>query len=165
MELLKDLDRNLEYIKVCVFFEYYNIKLWRIRIGYISEQSVEGYHKTCSMVFRNVYKPERVIKGQTWNTPTNAYNLCNISISLRIKWSTEYWYQMLITIFKNYSIWGMICINFRHIGLNLIVLCMCWTCCTLVHIIMVIWQYFNCSYLNGYCFKCTTFCIVSSYNV
>ena len=36
------------------------VRLWRIGIGYISEQSIEGYHQTCSRVF-DLYKRQRGI--------------------------------------------------------------------------------------------------------
>ena len=35
-------------------------KIWRFPIGYVSEQSIEGYHKTCSKVF-SLYKTQRGI--------------------------------------------------------------------------------------------------------
>ena len=46
--IAKSLGAKYHYLSHC--FEY--MTLWRIGIGYCSEQSIESYHKTCSMVFR-----------------------------------------------------------------------------------------------------------------
>ena len=48
------LGAKYHYLSHCV--EY--MRLWRIGIGYISEQSVEGFHKTWSLVFRR-YQNQR----------------------------------------------------------------------------------------------------------
>ena len=42
------------YLYHCI--EY--MRIWRIPIGYINEQSIENFHKTCSRVFRR-YKNQR----------------------------------------------------------------------------------------------------------
>ena len=48
------LGTKYHYLAHCV--EY--MRLWRILIGYISEQSIESYHKRCSMLFRR-YRNQR----------------------------------------------------------------------------------------------------------
>ncbi len=52
------IDQSLgaKYHYLCHCIQY--VKLWRLPIGYISEQSIEAFHKTCSNVF-NRYRTQR----------------------------------------------------------------------------------------------------------
>ena len=49
-----NLGTKYHYLRHCV--EYWRI--WSLSIGYNSKQSIENYHKTCSMVFRR-YRNQR----------------------------------------------------------------------------------------------------------
>ena len=46
------------YLQHCVEW----MKLWNIPLGYVNEQSVEAFHKICSMVLRRYYNQRGILK-------------------------------------------------------------------------------------------------------
>ena len=52
------LGAKYHYLKHCV--EY--IHIWRIPLGYINEQSIEAFHKICSMVLQRYYNQRGILK-------------------------------------------------------------------------------------------------------
>ena len=55
------LGKKYHYLSHCVDY----MTLWRLGIGYINEQSIESFHKTCSMVIRRYRNQRGLLRSNT----------------------------------------------------------------------------------------------------
>ena len=54
----KSLGTKFHYLAHCIHF----MEIWQTPLGFITEQSVEAFHQTCTSVF-NRYKSQKVLAG------------------------------------------------------------------------------------------------------